>query len=103
MGQQSARWGRFLTRRWSDQAIMSYLATVDPEEAEGLLRRLYSAAIRRAGRVFNILRVQSPRPKILRASTQLYMEVMHSEESGLSRAQREMIATVASRETGCFY
>ncbi len=82
---------------------MSWLRTVAPEEAEGLLERLYAAAVKRAGKVYNILRLQSPRPKVLRASTQLYSEVMLSSESGLSRARREMIATVVSRANHCYY
>ena len=82
---------------------MAWIQTVDQGEAEGLLARLYAAAIKRAGKIFNILRIQSLRPKVVRASTQLYLEVMHSAESGLSRAQREMIATVVSRCNRCFY
>lgn len=82
---------------------MAWIRTVPPEEADGLLKRLYEAAVRRAGKVFNILRLQSPRPHVLRASTQLYLEVMYSRDSGLTRAQREMIATVVSRCNRCFY
>ena len=82
---------------------MTWIETVDPEDAKGLLARLYAAAVKRAGKVFNILRLQSPRPEILRASTQLYLEVMHSPRSPLSRAQREMIATAVSRANFCDY
>ena len=80
-----------------------WIKTIHPGEAEGLLRRQYAAAVKRAGKVYNILRVQSLRPKVLRASTQTYLEVMHSAESGLSRAQREMIATAVSRINECHY
>ncbi len=82
---------------------MAWIRTIAPAEAGGLLRRIYEAAVRRAGRVYNIIRIQSPRPRVLRASTQLYLEVMHSRDSGLSRAQREMIATAVSRVNDCFY
>ncbi|MFQ5350730.1 MAG: carboxymuconolactone decarboxylase family protein [Thermoanaerobaculia bacterium] len=82
---------------------MAWIRTIDPAEARGLLRRLYDAAIRRVGKVYNIIRIQSLRPKVLRSSTQLYLEVMHSRESALSRAQREMIATTVSQLNGCFY
>lgn len=82
---------------------MPWIETVSPERAEGLLKQLYAAAMKRAGRVFNIIRLQSPRPHVLRASTQLYMELMHSPRSELSRAQREMIATTVSRANGCHY
>ena len=82
---------------------MAWIQTVDPAEARGLLLRLYDAAMRRAGRVFNIIRIQSSRPKVLRSSTWLYLEVMQSRDSGLSRVQREMIATTVSQINGCFY
>ncbi len=81
---------------------MTWIRTVAPEEATGLLRRLYDAALERAGKIFNILRIQSPRPRVLQASTRLYLEVMHG-KSGLSRAQREMIATAVSRANDCHY
>ena len=82
---------------------MAWIDTIPPEKADGLLKRLYDAAIKRAGRVYNVIRIQSPRPKILRCSTQLYIEVMHSRESSLSRAQREMIAMTVSRLNECHY
>ena len=82
---------------------MAWIKTVPPEEATGLLRQLYAAATRRAGKIFNVIRLQSPRPKVLRASTQLYMEVMYSAETGLRRAQREMIATAVSHANSCHY
>ena len=81
---------------------MAFVPTVPPEEASGLLARLYDAALRRAGKVFQIIRVQSGRPRALQASTRLYIEVMHG-DSKLTRAQREMLATVVSTANGCFY
>jgi uncharacterized peroxidase-related enzyme len=80
-----------------------WIHTIPPEKAEGLLRRIYEAAIRRAGRVFNVVRLQSVRPKVLHASMQLYLELMHSREGALTRAQREMIAVVVSTTNGCHY
>lgn len=82
---------------------MAWIETVAPERATGLLKQLYEAAVARAGKVFNVIRVQSPRPAVLRASTRLYTEVMHSAESALSRARREMIATAVSRANDCHY
>ena len=82
---------------------MAWIKTVAPESATGLLKRLYDAAVTRAGKVFNVIRLQSPRPEVLRLSTQLYLEVMVSPKSPLSRAQRELIATVVSRANDCHY
>ena len=82
---------------------MAWIQTVAPESASGLLERLYAAALKRAGRIYNIISIQSLRPRVLRSSTQLYLEVMGSRESALTRAQREMIATAVSRANDCHY
>jgi alkylhydroperoxidase family enzyme len=81
---------------------MPWIRTIPYEDATGLLRREYDAASERAGRVFNIVSLQSLRPRILRASVRLYAELMHA-PSGLTRAQREAIAVVASKTQGCHY
>ena len=44
----------------------------------------------------------SLRPPVLRASMALYREIMFG-ESGLSRKERELLATVASAEQSCHY
>ena len=82
---------------------MAWIETIAPDAATGLLRRLYDAAVERAGKVFRILRCQSLRPQTLRSSTALYTEVMLSERSPLSRRQREMLATVVSQTNACEY
>jgi uncharacterized peroxidase-related enzyme len=81
---------------------MPYIRLVEEGEAEGLLRDDYEAAVERAGKVFNILKAMSLRPGVLRASMALYREIMFG-ESGLSRKERELLATVASAEQGCRY
>lgn len=98
------------TQPWLDptgdlgsNSAMAWIELIRPEEASGLLRRLYAAAVKRAGKVFQVIQVQSRRPDTLRASTQLYMEIMASPKSPLARYQREMIATVVSRTNGCHY
>jgi alkylhydroperoxidase family enzyme len=82
---------------------MAWIRAVDAAEARGLLKIIYDAAARRAGKVFGILRIQSLRPRVLHASTRLYLELMHSRSGALSRARREMIATVVSRANACDY
>jgi uncharacterized peroxidase-related enzyme len=81
---------------------MSWIKTIEPEQATGGLKLEYEKAIKRAGKVFNILKVQSLNPESLRASMQLYLATMYS-RSGLSRAEREMLATVVSWANHCFY
>jgi uncharacterized peroxidase-related enzyme len=81
---------------------MPWIKVVEPEDATGDLKREYDDATRRAGKVFNILKVQSLNPGALRASMQLYRATMFG-PSGLSRAEREMLATVVSWANHCFY
>lgn len=82
--------------------VMAFIKTVTLERATGELARHYRAAIARAGRIFNVIRIQSLNPSVLAASTALYRATMFG-PSGLSRAEREMIAVVVSRENECFY
>ncbi len=81
---------------------MAFIELISPEAATGLLARIYDAALKRAGKIFNILRVQSLNPPVLRESMSLYQSIMFG-ESPLSRAQREMIAVVTSHENSCHY
>jgi len=81
---------------------MAWIKTVSPEEAEGELKLEYEAAEARAGYIAHILRVQSLNPKTLKASMELYKATMFG-TSGLSRAEREMLATVVSQVNDCFY
>jgi len=79
-----------------------YIKLIDEDEADGLLQEEYEAAVERAGKVFNILKAMSLRPGVLRASIALYREIMFG-ESGLSRQERELLATVTSAEQSCHY
>lgn len=81
---------------------MAYIRTIPPEKAAGELKQQYDAAIKRAGRVFNIVRLQSLNPQALAASVHLYQALM-LDPGSLPRAVREMLATVVARELNCFY
>jgi alkylhydroperoxidase family enzyme len=81
----------------------SHIHTVPPAQATGLLKRLYDEAVARAGKVFNVLRIQSLRPEVLSAGIELYKELMHSDRSPLSRVQRERIAVAVSQANQCHY
>ena len=81
---------------------MAYLRLVDEDEASGLLKDEYDAAVARAGKVFNIVKAMSLQPGVLRRSMELYREAMHG-RSGLSRVERELLAVVVSRANDCHY
>ena len=81
---------------------MPYLRLIEVDEATGVLRTEYDAAIGRAGKVFNIVKAMSLRPRALRAAMDLYREVMFG-PSDLSRAERELLAVVVSCANDCHY
>lgn len=81
---------------------MAWIKMVEPADATGEIKKEYDEAVHRAGKVFNILKVQSLNAETLRASMDLYLATMHR-PSGLSRAEREMLATVVSCANHCFY
>lgn len=81
---------------------MPWIRTIPLAEATGRLARSYEAAVARAGRVFGIVRAQSLAPAVLDASMGLYQRIMYATE-GLSRRQREMVATIVSRANDCHY
>lgn len=72
------------------------------EEARGVAKREYDAALRRAGRIWNIVSIQSQLPDVMRDSMRLYSSIMFG-DSPLTRAQREMIAVVTSAANACDY
>ena len=72
------------------------------DDAEGVAKKEYEAAVRRAGRVWNIVSIQSQLPEVMRDSMRLYRSIMFG-PSPLSRAQREMIAVVTSTVNECHY
>ena len=78
------------------------LRLIDEGEATGALKAEYEAAIGRAGKVFNIVKAMSPNPDVLHRSMELYKGVMFG-RSKLSRQERELLATVVSRENDCYY
>ena len=81
---------------------MAWIEQIDEDKAEGLLARVYDGAKKRAGQVYNILRVQSQNASSLQPSMALYSAIMHA-DSPLTRAQREMLAVVVSHANQCHY
>ncbi len=81
---------------------MTRISLTPPEAAEGLLAELYARARQRAGRIWNIVRLMSPNPAVLKATLDLYLAIMYG-ASPLSRVQRELLAVVVSRTNGCRY
>lgn len=81
---------------------MPYIHQAGDDDAEGAARRELDAARKRAGRVWNIVRIMTPNPAVLRASMQFYSAIMHG-PSPLPRWRREMLAVVTSQQNHCVY
>jgi len=81
---------------------MPWIRLTTPDEATGPLKQEYDAAMKRAGRIWNIVSLMSPNPAVLKASMAFYRAVLYG-PSPLSRGQREMLAVVVSRALACRY
>lgn len=81
---------------------MAWIKVISWQEATGVLKALYEKYVDPAGVVDNILMIHSLNPKSLRTHYDLYAHLMRG-RSDLSRAQREMIAVVASAVNHCHY
>ena len=81
---------------------MAFIPQISEEQAIGPLQRIYQAAVDRAGKVANIIKVMSLDPRSLNGSMQLYGNVMKT-ENALSAAQRELLAAVVSNINDCYY
>lgn len=82
---------------------MPWIATIAHDHARGRLRRIYDAALARAGKIFHVVTIQSQQPRVLDASMSLYLRVMKADDEPLTRAQREMLAVTVSRVNACAY
>jgi uncharacterized peroxidase-related enzyme len=81
---------------------MPHLRLIEVDEATGALRQEYDAAVARTGKVFNIVKAMSLRASVLKRSMELYRVIMFG-SSGLTRQERELLATVVSRTNECHY
>lgn len=81
---------------------MPHVHVTPAHEASGLTKQEYDAALTRAGRIWNIVSIQSQLPDVMRDSMRLYSSIMFG-PSPLTRAQREMIAVVTSTVNECHY
>lgn len=81
---------------------MPHVHVFDYDETAGIARREYDAALRRAGRIWNIVSIQCQLPEVMRDSMRIYQSIMFG-PSPLTRAQREMMAVVTSQANECHY
>ncbi len=75
---------------------------IDEEKATEKLKNVYESIAGKGRKMAHVLKVQSLNPEAMEAHYQFYRSIMFG-KSNLSRAQREMIATVVSARNGCLY
>ena len=81
---------------------MPYINQITIECATGLVKKELEKAVKRAGRVWNIVQIMSLNGRVMKASMEMYGATMFA-ESPVSRQQREMLAVVVSVANGCVY
>ena len=79
-----------------------WIKTISEDKATGDLKRAYEEVLQTRGKISNIMRAQSLRPNALRSFLELYVGLMYG-KSGLTRAEREMVATILSARNHCGY
>ena len=81
---------------------MAFIKLFKFEDSTGLLKKEYEKGLRRAGRIWNILTIQSQTPEILKNSMNLYGSTMFG-NSNISRFDSELLAVVTSISNECEY
>jgi uncharacterized peroxidase-related enzyme len=86
----------------TDAERIARLHVPDEEDVPAEVKELWALPLEKLGFVPNVLRVFALRPKHLLAWWAYYDELLRG-ESGLTKAQREMIAVVVSVTNRCHY
>ena len=81
---------------------MAFIKLFKFQESTGLLKKEYEKGLRRAGRIWNILTIQSQTPEILKNSMNLYGSTRFG-NSNISRLDSELLAVVTSISNECEY
>ena len=81
---------------------MAHIHQIEPADATGSLKEFYEEVAEAGGDVPEIVKVASLRLAAMKASRDLFRSVLY-QESGLSMAQKEMVATLVSEMNGCVY
>ena len=82
---------------------MPYIKTVPYHQAKGLLKEAYDGILAQQGRISNVYAVSSLRPETMVSLQNHHQPVMQSTTSGLTEAEKQMIATLVSALNKCRY
>ncbi|MCA9964609.1 MAG: carboxymuconolactone decarboxylase family protein [Anaerolineales bacterium] len=81
---------------------MPWIEVIPLEKATGALKRELEKAVKRAGRIWNIVAIMSQNARVMKAAMDMYGATLFG-PSPLSRSQREMLAVVVSVTNHCVY
>ena len=81
---------------------MAFIKLLNFKNSSGLLKKEYEKGLRRAGRIWKVLTIQSQTPEILKDSMNLYGSTMFG-NSNISRFDSELLAVVTSISNECEY
>ena len=81
---------------------MPWIQVIPEDEAEGELHKVYTDLKEKRGKIANLVKVQSLNPAAMKSQMELYVTLMYG-PLGLTREQRELLATVVSAANGCRY
>ncbi len=81
---------------------MAYIRTIPYQEAEGETRDAYDELFKDSGRISNVFAINALHPHLMTSFASHTRTVMRT-ESGLTAAERQMIATVVSALNKCVY
>jgi hypothetical protein len=81
---------------------MSYIKTIELKDAQGPLKNIYDGLMENAGMIPNLVKAQSLRPDLLEPLLG-FIGALMTNEHGLSRTTKELIATYVSKINSCEY
>ena len=83
--------------------MIAWIETIEPDDAEGLLRDLYERVKTPHGSVDNVMKAHSLRPHTLEGHLVLYKSVLHNPSNVLPLWFLEVVASYVSIANGCEY
>lgn len=85
------------------QAQLGWVPWLEPESIDALGERHYAGLVDRGRAASDYFRLLVRDPEILEARTRVDKDIFYNLDGGLSRAERELAATAASRLNGCVF
>lgn len=81
---------------------MPHIKIIQPDEAEGPLKKIYDDLVASRGKIAEVHKIQSLNPESIVNHMDLYMTIMFG-KSPIKRVHREMMAVVVSISNDCQY